>query len=192
MCCSRRDGLAESSDTAADAHQGMSKVVHGRPRVSREDCSCPRIAETFTDLCTVLTLKELVRVSPCRVGWLVPLFRYLRSSGSRLHEGPIQIVSKNYSLASSQANPGAIKSAVPPVDWYHFRNISDIVTHMKTAGDEMSLQQQELNSVIPDLRDLSLEQLAELGDSALAHSIKLYRQRLKETGVPLSSFNARI
>jgi hypothetical protein len=61
---------------------------------------------------------------------------------------------------------------------------------MKTAGDEMSLQ--ELNSVIPDLRDLSLEQLAELGDSALANSIKLYRQRLKETGVPLSSFNARI
>ena len=33
----------------------------------------------------------------------------------------------------------------------------------------MSLQQQELNSVIPDLRDLSLERLAELGDSVLAH-----------------------
>ena len=50
----------------------------------------------------------------------------------------------------------------------------------------------ELNSVIPDLRTLSLERLAELGDSALAHSIALYRERLKETGVPLSSFNARI
>ena len=46
----------------------------------------------------------------------------------------------------------------------------------------MSLQQHELNSVIPDLRDLSLERLAELGDSALAHSIALYRERLKETG----------
>lgn len=56
----------------------------------------------------------------------------------------------------------------------------------------MSLQQQELNSVIPDLRTLSLERLAGLGDSALAHSIALYRERLKETGVPLSSFNARI
>ena len=56
----------------------------------------------------------------------------------------------------------------------------------------MTLQQQATNSVIPDLRDLSLEQLAELGDSVLAHSIAQYRQRLKETGVPLSSFQARI
>lgn len=57
----------------------------------------------------------------------------------------------------------------------------------------MSLQQkQELISVIPDLRELPLEQLAELGDSVLAHSITLYRQRLKEVGVPLSSFNSSI
>jgi len=56
----------------------------------------------------------------------------------------------------------------------------------------MSLQKQELNCVMPDLRELSLEQLAELGDSVLAHSIALYRQRLKETGVPLNSFTARI
>jgi FXSXX-COOH protein len=56
----------------------------------------------------------------------------------------------------------------------------------------MGLQKQELNSAIPDLRDLSLERLAELGDSVLAHSIDLYRQRLMETGVPLSSFSARI
>jgi FXSXX-COOH protein len=56
----------------------------------------------------------------------------------------------------------------------------------------MSPQQQELNSVIPDLRDVSLERLAELGDSALAHSIALYRQRLRDTGVPLSAFQARI
>jgi FXSXX-COOH protein len=57
----------------------------------------------------------------------------------------------------------------------------------------MSLQQQqELISVIPDLRELPLEQLAEPGDSVLAHSITLYRQRLKEVGVPLSSFNSSI
>jgi hypothetical protein len=62
----------------------------------------------------------------------------------------------------------------------------------RSSGDPMSLQQQELNSVIPDLRTFSLERLAELGDSALAHSIELYRQRLEETDLPLSSFNARI
>lgn len=56
----------------------------------------------------------------------------------------------------------------------------------------MSQQEQELNSAIPDLHELPLERLAELGDSVLAHSIALYRQRLKETGVPLSSFNSRI
>lgn len=56
----------------------------------------------------------------------------------------------------------------------------------------MSPQQQELISVIPDLRDLPLDRLAELGDSVLAQSVALYRQRLKETGVPLSSFNSSI
>jgi hypothetical protein len=56
----------------------------------------------------------------------------------------------------------------------------------------MSVPKNELNSAIPDLRELSLESLAALGDSVLANSIALYRQRLGETGVPLSSFNARI
>lgn len=56
----------------------------------------------------------------------------------------------------------------------------------------MTSQEQELKSVIADLRDLPLDRLAELGDSALSHSIVLYRKRLKENGVPLSSFNARI
>jgi FXSXX-COOH protein len=56
----------------------------------------------------------------------------------------------------------------------------------------MNQKQKELNSAIPDLREVSLERLAELGDSVLAHSIALYRQRLSETGVPLSSFMARI
>ncbi len=56
----------------------------------------------------------------------------------------------------------------------------------------MSLQRQELNSVIPDLRDLPLERLTELDDSVLAHSIALYRQRLKEAGLPLSAFQSKI
>jgi len=56
----------------------------------------------------------------------------------------------------------------------------------------MTLQDEDLKSVLPDLRDLPLEQLAELGGSALAHSIELYCQRLKENGLPFYSFNARI
>ena len=56
----------------------------------------------------------------------------------------------------------------------------------------MTLQDEDLESVLPDLRDLPLEQLAELGGSALAHSIELYCQRLKENGLPFYSFNARI
>lgn len=56
----------------------------------------------------------------------------------------------------------------------------------------MSAQSPDLNTAIPNLQDLSLEQLAELGDSVLAHSIGLYRQRLKETGEPLNSFASRI
>ena len=56
----------------------------------------------------------------------------------------------------------------------------------------MALSRKELESVIPDLRDLPLERLTELGDSVLAHSIALYRQRLKDNAVPLSSFSARI
>lgn len=56
----------------------------------------------------------------------------------------------------------------------------------------MTMSDKELGSVIPDLRDLPLERLTEVADSVLAHSIALYRQRLKENAVPLSSFTARI
>lgn len=51
---------------------------------------------------------------------------------------------------------------------------------------------QDMPTAIPDLTDVSLDALAELGDSPLAHSIALYRERLRQNGVPLSSFNARI
>jgi len=56
----------------------------------------------------------------------------------------------------------------------------------------MIAQQQDMKTAIPDLRDLPLDRLAELGGTPLAQSIALYRERLKENGVPLSSFNARI
>ena len=56
----------------------------------------------------------------------------------------------------------------------------------------MTSQEQGIKTVIPDLRNIPLDRLAELGASSLALSIVLYRERLKENGVPLSSFNARI
>jgi len=56
----------------------------------------------------------------------------------------------------------------------------------------MSMQQLELNSVVPDLQSLSAEQLASLGDSALARSLALYNQRLDRTSLPYCSFNATI
>lgn len=56
----------------------------------------------------------------------------------------------------------------------------------------MTRNKREIITAIPDLRDIPLERLAELGGSALARSIDLYRKRLKENGIPLSSFQARI
>ena len=56
----------------------------------------------------------------------------------------------------------------------------------------MTSQEQAITAAIPDLRDIPLDRLAELGASPLAHSIILYRERLSENGLPLSSFNARI
>ncbi len=44
----------------------------------------------------------------------------------------------------------------------------------------MTSQNQEFGFVIPDLPDLPLDQLAELGDSGLAHSLALYRRRLED------------
>ena len=56
----------------------------------------------------------------------------------------------------------------------------------------MATPPQNMKTVIPDLKDIPLDQLAELGTSPLAHAVALYRERLKKNGVPLSSFNARI
>lgn len=56
----------------------------------------------------------------------------------------------------------------------------------------MTSQEKDLKTVIPDLRNIPVDRLAELGSSALVHSIALYRDRLKQNGIPLSSFQARI
>jgi hypothetical protein len=56
----------------------------------------------------------------------------------------------------------------------------------------MTSQNQEPRSVNPDLWDVPLDQLAELGDSVLAHSFALYRQRLEVNDLPLSAFNSNI
>jgi len=53
-------------------------------------------------------------------------------------------------------------------------------------------QEKGIDTVIPDLRDIPADRLAVLGSSVLANSIALYRERLKENGIPLSSFQARI
>jgi hypothetical protein len=63
---------------------------------------------------------------------------------------------------------------------------------ISAGGDVMTSQEQCINTAIPDLRNIPVERLAELGSSALALSIALYRERLKENGIPVSSFNARI
>jgi hypothetical protein len=55
----------------------------------------------------------------------------------------------------------------------------------------MPSQEKDIETVIPDLRDISVEHLAELGSSALVHSIALYRERLRGNRIPLSSFQAR-
>jgi len=56
----------------------------------------------------------------------------------------------------------------------------------------MTSQQQDQQTQIPDLRNIPVDRLTELGSSVLAHSIALYRERLRENGIPLSSFQAKI
>jgi FXSXX-COOH protein len=67
------------------------------------------------------------------------------------------------------------------------RDALDIISR-----DVMILQELELRSAIPDLRDLSLDQLARLGDSVLACSIATYLHRLEDNGMVLSAFNSSI
>lgn len=56
----------------------------------------------------------------------------------------------------------------------------------------MSIAEADTLEAVPDLSAVPLDQLAELGDTPLAHAVALYRARLKADGEPLSAFNARI
>lgn len=49
-----------------------------------------------------------------------------------------------------------------------------------------------IETSIPDLRDIPLERLAEIGDSALGHSISLYLARISSDDATFSSFQAVI
>jgi hypothetical protein len=50
----------------------------------------------------------------------------------------------------------------------------------------------DLETVMPDLTDIPADQIAAKGGPGLARAIAQYRERLREGGVPLSSFQARI
>lgn len=54
----------------------------------------------------------------------------------------------------------------------------------------MTLPSQELRPV--DLRDVPPDQLAALGESALAHCVALYRRRLEAGGTLVGAFNSHI
>lgn len=54
----------------------------------------------------------------------------------------------------------------------------------------MNSDDEDLNTTIPDLSDIPLDKLREIGGSPLAQSVALYRKRLREHGMPLSSFQA--
>lgn len=54
----------------------------------------------------------------------------------------------------------------------------------------MTLPSQDLRPVC--LPDVPMDQIAALGDSALAHCIALYRQRLEAGGVLVGAFNSHI
>ena len=56
----------------------------------------------------------------------------------------------------------------------------------------MFTQEQELRRVAPDLRNLPAEQLAVLGDSALAQALALYRRRLEAGGDLICAFDSKI
>jgi hypothetical protein len=59
-------------------------------------------------------------------------------------------------------------------------------------GEVMISTNQDYRSHIPDLRDLPPDHRALLGDTALAYSLALYRQRLEESGELVSAFNSMI
>lgn len=53
-------------------------------------------------------------------------------------------------------------------------------------------EQEPLVSALPDLHGVPLERASEEGGAVLAAAEELYRQRLKQVGEPISSFNSSI
>jgi len=58
--------------------------------------------------------------------------------------------------------------------------------------DVRTMQDQENRAVVLRLRDAPLDRLAGIGESAFAHSIALYFQRLEDNGTLFSAFNSNI
>lgn len=56
----------------------------------------------------------------------------------------------------------------------------------------MNSPQQLAGAAVPDLQDVSVEQIAKLGDSVLAHSLALYRDRRAESGTLRCAFSSSI
>lgn len=151
--------------------KGASAVVQERPQVSLRASSCPHQLFDLDRSCTGVVLRVL-RESLCAVLDL----QYSGPGHGNLQSGK----------HTDNVTPVAGGVCVSGGAGESCRSYWTVRRYV------MSLQKQELNSVIADLRDLPLERLAELGDSVLAHSIELYLRRLKETGVPLNNFNSRI
>ena len=63
---------------------------------------------------------------------------------------------------------------------------------LKLLENNMIVREQALESVIPDLREISLDSLVEMDDSVLANSIALYRQRLQSDGVTVYRFTSSV
>lgn len=179
ICCAKRDRPTASSETPADRHIACPASVRNRPRVSMGVSRRFRRSQTLYG-------PDLASVHPYRLAGLQLFHQFHGAEGS--HRNVI-LLGFQSPLESTQPRYNQASRLWTVIDMCH---IGHKVAHFVTSGDEMSAQQQELNTVIPDLHDLSLERLSELGDSALAQSIALYRQRLTETGVPLNSFSARI
>lgn len=51
---------------------------------------------------------------------------------------------------------------------------------------------EDITTEIPDLRDIPADRLAEIGGTALANAIRLYRDRLEGNDAPQRSFNSGI
>jgi len=56
----------------------------------------------------------------------------------------------------------------------------------------MTSQETDIETAIPDLREIPVSRLAEPGPSVLTYSIALSHEGFGENVVPLSSFRARI